>query len=115
MARALLEPRASYRVVYSSGMHLQIPHNLPGKDRAVAKIKTELVKNRAALNQHVVINEEKWEGDTLTFAIELQGKAVTGTLQVTERDFVVDAKLPLMWRLFEKRIEAEVAKHVQTL
>lgn len=88
---------------------------MPGKDRAVAKIKTELIKNRAAINQHVTINEEKWQDNTLTFAVELQGKKITGTLEITEKDFVLDAKLPLMWRLFEKRIEAEIAKQVETL
>lgn len=96
-------------------MHIQVPHNMPGKDRAVAKIKTELIKNRAAINQHVTINEEKWQDNTLTFAVELQGKKITGTLEITEKDFVLDAKLPLMWRLFEKRIEAEIAKQVETL
>lgn len=88
---------------------------MPGKDRAVAKIKTELIKNRPAINQHVKINEEKWDGSTLTFAVELQGKKITGTLEITDKDFVLDAKLPLMWRLFEKRIEAEVAKQVESL
>lgn len=88
---------------------------MPGRDRAVAKIKTELVKNRPAINQHITINEEKWDGSTLTFAVELQGKKITGTLEITDKDFVLDAKLPLMWRLFEKRIEAEVAKQVESL
>lgn len=88
---------------------------MPGKDRAVAKIKTELIKNRPAINQHVKINEEKWDGSTLNFAVELQGKKITGTLEITDKDFVLDAKLPLMWRLFEKRIEAEVAKQVESL
>jgi hypothetical protein len=96
-------------------MHLQVPHKMPGKDRAVAKIKTELIKNRAAINQHVQINKEKWEDNVLTFDVVLQGKTVTGTLAITETDFVLDAKLPLMWRLFEKRIEAEIAKQVETL
>jgi len=96
-------------------MHIQLPHKMPGKDRAVAKIKTELIKNRAAINQHVKINEEKWEGNVFTFAVEVQGKKITGTLEITEQDFVLDAKLPLMWRLFEKRIEAEIAKQVEGL
>ncbi len=88
---------------------------MPGKDRATAKIKTELIRNRAAINQHVKINEEKWDGSTLTFAVEIQGKKVSGTLEITESDFVLDARLPLTWRLFERRIEAEIAKQIDTL
>lgn len=88
---------------------------MPGRDRATAKIKTELIKNRAAINQHIIINEERWDGSTLTFAVELQGKKITGTLEITDKDFVLDAKLPLVWRLFEKRIEAEIAKQVESL
>lgn len=96
-------------------MHLRIPHKMPGKDRAVATIKTALMRHRAELSKHATINEETWEGDTLHFAIVLQGKKITGTLAVTETDFVLDVTLPLLWRMFEKRIEAEVESRVRDL
>jgi hypothetical protein len=67
------------------------------------------------LPKEVSIDEERWEGDTLHFAATLQGKQINGTLQVTDKDFVIDAKLPLLWRIFEGRIEKMIAEQVQSL
>lgn len=94
-------------------MHLQIPHKMPSKDRAVAKIKTALAQNKAQIAEHAAINEERWEGDTLHFAVDLQGKTITGTLGITDTEYVLDATLPLLWRMFEGQIESEVKKQVE--
>lgn len=61
------------------------------------------------------IKKEEWNADTLHFAVLVQGKEITGTLEVTENDFILDAKLPLMWRIFEGRIQKEVAKQVEQM
>lgn len=63
----------------------------------------------------VEVTKEEWQGDTLSFAVTVQGKEITGTLEVTESDFVLDAKLPLLWRMFEGRIQKEVAKQVEQM
>ncbi len=63
----------------------------------------------------VEVTREEWQDDTLHFAVSVQGKAITGTLLVTETDFVLDAKLPLMWRMFEGRIQKEVTKQVEQM
>ena len=61
----------------------------------------------------VKIDKEEWNNSMLTFAFTTQGKQVTGTLRVTDEEFIVDAKLPLMWRLFEGKIEKMVAEQAQ--
>lgn len=85
-------------------MHLEVQHK-SSKDAAVARIKKALVDARPQMQGQVKITKEEWNNSMLTFAFEIQGKEVTGTLRVTDQDFVVDAKLPLLWRMFEGKIE----------
>ena len=80
-----------------------------------AKAKEALEHARPQLKGNGTITEERWDGSTFHFAADLQGKTVTGTLAVTDTDFVIDAKLPLMWRLFEGRIEKMILEQVKQM
>jgi hypothetical protein len=95
-------------------MHIQIPHKAT-KIQALTKVKLALEHGRSQLAGQATIDEERWEGDMLHFAATLQGKQITGTLQVTDKDLVIDAKLPLLWRIFEGRIEKMIAEQVKSL
>ncbi len=95
-------------------MHLQIPHK-SNKISALTKVKKALQEGKSQLGAYATIDEERWEGDILHFAATLQGKQITGTLHVTDKDFVIDAKLPLLWRMFEGRIEKMLAEQVKSL
>jgi len=95
-------------------MHLQIPHKT-NKIAALTKIKKALQEGRSQLGDMASIDEERWEGDTLHFTATLQGKQITGTLAVTDKDFVIDAKLPLLWRVFEGRIQKMIDEQVKSL
>ena len=95
-------------------MHFQVPHKST-KIQALTKVKKALEEGRGQLSGYAKIDEERWEGDTLHFATTLQGKQITGTLEVTDRDFVIDAKLPLFWRIFEGKIESMIAEQVRSL
>jgi len=95
-------------------MHLQIPHKT-NKIAALTKIKKALQEGRSQLGDMASIDEERWEGDILHFAATLQGKQITGTLAVTDKDFVIDAKLPLLWRIFEGRIQKMIDEQVKSL
>lgn len=95
-------------------VHFELPH---AESAAVAaqKIKKAIAESRSQLKEHAEDLEERWEGNTLHFGASLQGKRITGTLEVKDKLFIVDAKLPLMWRLFEGRIESmikEQSKHL---
>jgi len=96
-------------------MHLQIPHKTT-QSEALARVKHGLDEVRPKLSeQKAEIHEERWDGDTLHFDATAQGQRINGTLQVTATDFVLDAKLPLMLRLFEGRIEKEIMAKVSEL
>jgi hypothetical protein len=81
----------------------------------LGKVRSALNQYRAQILQHAKIKKEAWVGDTLEFEIELQGKKVPGSLVITEEEYVLDATLPLMWRIFEGKIQKEIAKQVQGL
>lgn len=95
-------------------MHIQVPHKKL-KSEAKQKIKDAIEEARPHMVGQAEIKKEEWSGDVLSFAVLVQGKEITGTLEVTESDFVLDAKLPLLWRMFEGRIQKEVAKQVEQM
>jgi hypothetical protein len=95
-------------------MHIVIPHKL-SRGAAVSKIKSALEEHRADIAQHATLKKEEWAGDTLNFDINLQGKDIAGTLEVTDTEYVLDAKLPLLWRMFEGKIEREIEKQVSSM
>ncbi len=63
---------------------------------------------RAKLGDQATIDKEEWQNDTLHFGITVQGQSITGTFEVRENDFGLDAKLPLMLRMFEGRIKKAI-------
>lgn len=90
-------------------MHLKIPHKLSKAD-GVAHVKKMLIDAKPQMGDKVTIEKEEWQGDTLHFAFTAQGQHITGTMEVQDGAFVVDAKLPLMLRLFEGKIEKMIAE-----
>jgi len=90
-------------------MHIKLPHKY-SKDDAITRIKRMLVDAKPQLADKAEIEEERWEGDTLHFAFTAQGQHITGQLEVKDGEFILDAKLPLMLKLFESKIEKMIAE-----
>lgn len=95
-------------------MHFNFPHKT-SVAAAKSKITSILAEHAAEIAQHAKITKQEWEGDTMHFAVDLQGKNITGTLAVTDNEYVLDAQLPLLWRMFEGRIEKEVYKQLEQM
>jgi len=85
-------------------MHVEIKHAFK-KDEAISRVKMALNEARTKAAEHVQGLEERWENDTLHFSFNLQGKKIDGTLDVRDQEFELNAKLPLLWRMFEGKIE----------
>lgn len=85
-------------------MQLKIAHSF-SRHEAVARVQRLLVEAKPKLADKVTIEEERWEGDILHFAFTTQGQHISGTLAVGDKEYKLDAKLPLMMRMFEGRIE----------
>lgn len=63
----------------------------------------------------VSMEKEEWQGDVLSFAFTVEGKRIEGVLTITDSSFDITAKLPLMWRLFEGKIEQAIKEQVGQL
>jgi len=83
--------------------------------QAIEKVKGTLEAGRPQMAGQVDIEKEEWEGNKLTFAFTAQKQHITGTLLVEDKSFVIDAKLPLMLRMFEGKIEKMLGEQVKTL
>ena len=90
-------------------MHLNIPHKLSKAD-AVAQVKKMLTEAKPQLGDKATIEKEEWQGDTLHFSFTANHQTISGQLEVQDNAFVLDAKLPLMLRMFEGRIEKMIAE-----
>ena len=89
---------------------------MPSKDRAILKVKTALMQSKAQIAEQAKFNKEEWDAEgVFHFDVELQGKTITGTLTTTDKEYIVDAKLPLLWRMFEGRIESEAKKYIEQM
>lgn len=95
-------------------MHFKVSHK-QNRIAAITKLKLALNQVRPKAADQLTIDEERWDGSTLIFAVTVQGKKITGKVEVTETEFIIDAKLPLIWRIFEGRIEKMIAEQVQQL
>lgn len=95
-------------------MHIQIPHKTSQR-AAIDRVKKGLIEAKPQMREHVVVDKQEWADNILNFAFTAQGKQITGTLKVTETEFIVDAKLPLLWRMFEGKIEKMIAEQAQTM
>src|SRR3989344_6077715 len=85
-------------------MRLTIPHQF-SKFEAAKRVREALLKARPQMREHISNFEERWEGDMLHFSFNLQGKGITGTLEITEKEYLINATLPLRWRLFEGKLK----------
>lgn len=88
-------------------MQVQVPHRFT-KEQAVSRLKQGVAEAKLKGGDQITIHEERWEDDTFHFDITGQGQRISGSVGVGENYFDIYAKLPLMLRMFEGRIEAAI-------
>jgi Sec-independent protein translocase protein TatA len=89
-------------------MHIKLPHNLKTEGAAILRAKQALNEMRSQLPPNAKINKQEWQGNTLTFDATADKINITGSLVVTATEYEINAKLPLMLRMFEGRIEKAI-------
>lgn len=95
-------------------MQFKIKHKT-SKFEAMQRIKKMLVDQRKQIEENATDVKTEWKDNVLEFAFTAQGTHISGTLTVTDHEFDVYAKLPLMYRLFEGTIEKMVAAEAAKL
>ena len=93
-------------------MQITIPHKF-SKAEAKERVMLALREARTKLGTQATIEKEEWQGDTLHFAFTAQGQSISGTFEVREHDFDLNAKLPLMLKMFEGRIKKAIEEQAQ--
>ena len=92
-------------------MQVQIPHKFT-QAQAVQQVKRALDDGRAKAAGQATIHEERWDDNVLTFDVTVQGQRISGTVTIGDASFDIYAKLPIMLRMFEGRIEAAIKEQV---
>ncbi len=95
-------------------MQVAIPHKFT-RDTAKERVMAAMREARAKLGDQATIDKEEWQGDTLHFGITVQGQSISGTFEVRDQDFGLDAKLPLMLRMFEGRIKKAIEEQASAM
>jgi hypothetical protein len=95
-------------------MRIAIPHHTT-KANARSKVAEKL---GALLNQFGGRAEDlqhSWSGDTLSFQGKAKGLAVSGTVEITDDEIIVDGKLPFMAKPFEPKIREAVKREADEM
>lgn len=95
-------------------MRISVPHHT-SKNVARQKLDQRLGQLLAQFGGHAEEIEHEWLGDTMRFRGKARGLAVEGTMEVTDAAVVIDAKLPLLAKMFEGRIRQAVEREADAM
>ena len=95
-------------------MRIAVPHHT-SKEFARSKVDQRLGQLLSQFGGHAEEIEHEWLGDTMRFKGKARGLPIEGTVDVTDREVVIDAKLPLMAKMFEGRIRQAVEREADAM
>ena len=85
---------------------VSIPHRL-GKQEAVRRLKTGLGQARTNFGHLMSVDEEVWNGDSLTFRVRALGQSANGVIDVADDHLRLEVSLPwLLAKLSERLVPA---------
>jgi hypothetical protein len=88
---------------------VSIPHRL-GKEEAVRRLKTGLGQARTSFSHLMSIDEEVWNGDSLTFRLRALGQSAGGTIEVQEDHLRLEVALPWLLSKMAERLVPAIRK-----
>lgn len=95
-------------------MRISIPHHTTrAKARSVIESKLTALLNQ--FGGKVEDLEHSWSGDTLDFKGKARGFHVSGTMEVTDSEVTLHAKLPMLAIPFEPKIKEAVKREAESL
>ena len=95
-------------------MRIAVPHHT-SKDAARKKVDQRLGQLLSQFGGHAEGIDHYWAGDTMQFKGKARGMTIEGTVEVTDTEIVLDAKLPLMAKMFEGRIRQAVEREADAM
>jgi hypothetical protein len=88
---------------------VSIPHRL-GKQEAVRRLKNGLGQARTSYSHLMSVDEEVWNGDSLTFRLRALGQSANGVIDVAEDHLRVEVSLPWLLAKFAERLAPAIRK-----
>ena len=95
-------------------MRIAISHHTT-KEKARTVLEQKLSSLLAQFGSHANEVQHSWSGDTLSFNGKARGFALSGTIEVTDDEVIVDGKLPMLAIPFEPKIRAAVTKEAEQI
>ena len=95
-------------------MRIAVPHHTT-KANARSRVEQKLNALLAQFGSQADDVQHDWSGDTLTFKGKAKGFVISGTVEITDAEIVIDAKLPFMAKPFEPRIKEAVKREADTM
>ena len=93
-------------------MRISLPHKFTATE-AKSRVINMINEAKTQAAKDVTIQEERWEGNTLHFAVTAQGQKLAGTFEVKDSEFILDVKLPFYLRPFEGKIQKMILEQAQ--
>jgi putative polyhydroxyalkanoic acid system protein len=91
----------------SEPLVVKIPHNL-GKEEALRRIKPALGKASSSFPM-LVVDEEAWAGDRMTFRVRALGQVASGGIDVGDDHVRLEVTLPWLLHKFAQVVQHTIA------
>ncbi len=95
-------------------MRIAVTHNT-SKETARRKVDERLGQLLSQFGGHAEEVEHEWLGDTMRFKGKARGFTIQGTVEVTDAAVILDAKLPLVAKMFEGNIRQAVEREADAI
>ena len=90
-------------------MRISVSHNRTKEEvvQSIDRSWDDLFKEAGALPVKLTVEQRSWQGSTMTFALTAKmgiiSTPIKGTVEVTDRDIIVDADLGLLGRFVNEK------------
>jgi len=98
----------------SAPLVVSIPHRL-GKQEAIRRLTDGLRGSSQKFGHLLLVDEQAWQGDRLTFRIRALGQAVGPTIDVFEDRLLLEVTLPWLLAKLAERVVPVIRKEAVLL
>ena len=91
----------------SEPLVVKLPHKL-GKEEALRRIKAALGKASSSFPM-LVVEEEAWSGDRMTFRVRALGQLAAGSVDVADDHVQLEVTLPWLLHKFAQVVQQTIA------
>jgi hypothetical protein len=95
-------------------MKITVPHHTT-REAARKIVDRRLGELFAQYGHYATDSQMTWSGDRLDFRGKARGFSASGTIEVTDTEVIIDAKLPLIAKPFEPRVKSTVEREAAAM